>query len=190
MLFTQTMMTSGNFGSLGANVERELRAHKGKYIFQGTAFVVAGMLAAIFPAATALNLAMIVGVILLITGVFQLMLTVKSRMPSWSLISSCLSITIGTIMLWQPLPILMAFITLLAIFLTVEGTLEVLLALQFRPARNWRWMLFSGLATLGMALVLWIGFPVFGMLYLGWFIAINLVLYGLSLLMLVSRAES
>ena len=51
-------------------------------------------------------------------------------------------------------------------------------------------MLFSGIATLVMALILWIGFPVFDVLYLGWVIAINLVLYGLSLLMLVWRTEA
>jgi uncharacterized membrane protein HdeD (DUF308 family) len=111
-------------------------------------------------------------------------------MSGWSLLSSCLSLAIGVIMLWHPLPILLAFVTLLAIFMTVEGTLELLLAFQFRPVRNWSWMFFSGIATLVMAVILWIGFPVFDVLYLGWVIAINLVLYGLSLLMLVWRTES
>lgn len=190
MLFTRTMMTSGNFGSLGADIEHELHSHKSKYIFQGIVFIVAGMLAAAFPAATALNVEMIVGAILLMTGVFQLVLTFRSKMSGWSLLSSCLSIAIGVIMLWHPLPILLAFVTLLAIFMTVEGTLELLLAFQFRPVRNWSWMFFSGIATLVMAVILWIGFPVFDVLYLGWVIAINLVLYGLSLLMLVWRTES
>jgi uncharacterized membrane protein HdeD (DUF308 family) len=111
-------------------------------------------------------------------------------MHGWSLLSSCLSIAIGIIMLWQPMPVLMAFVTLLAIFMTVEGILELSLAFQFRPVRNWSWMLFSGIVTLVFAAILWIGFPVFDVLYLGWVIAINLVLYGLSLLMLVWRTES
>ncbi len=190
MLFARTMLTSGSFGSLGANIKSELHTHKSKYIFQGIVFVVAGMLAAAFPAATALNVEMIVGAILLMTGVFQLVLTLRSKMHGWSLLSSCLSIAIGVIMLWQPLPILMAFVTILAIFMTLEGVLELLLAFQFRPVRNWSWMFFSGIVTLIMAVILWIGFPVFDVLYLGWVVAINLVLYGLSLLMLVWRTES
>lgn len=190
MLFTKSMMNSGNFRSLGADIEYELHAHKGKYIFQGIVFIVAGMLAAVFPATTALNVELIVGAILLLTGVFQLVLTLKSKMHGWSLLSSCLSIAIGIIMLWQPMPVLMAFVTLLAIFMTVEGILELSLAFQFRRVRNWSWMLFSGIVTLVLAAILWIGFPVFDVLYLGWVIAINLVLYGLSLLMLVWRTAS
>lgn len=190
MLFTKTIMFSRNFGTLGVDIERELHAHKGKYIFQSIAFIVAGMLAAIFPAATALNVEMIVGAILLLTGVLQLVLTLKSKLHGWSLISSFLSIAVGIIMLWQPMPVLMAFVTLLAIFMTLEGILELSLAFQFRPIRNWSWMLFSGIVTLVLAAILWIGFPVFDVLYLGWVIAINLVLYGLSLLMLVWRTAS
>jgi len=190
MLFTRPMFSSGNFGSLSAGIERELHAHKSKYIFQGIVFIVAGMLAAIFPAATALNVEMIVGAILLMTGVFQLVLTLRSRMHGWSLLSSFLSIAIGAIMLWQPLPVLLGFVTLLAIFMTIEGLFELLLAFQFRPMRNWTWMFFSGITTLILAVILWIGLPIFDVLYLGWVIAINLVLYGLSLLMLVWRTES
>lgn len=190
MLFAKTMMKTGDFDALGARIEQELRDHKGKYIFQGMVFVMAGMLAALFPAATALNVELIVGVILLLTGVFQFVLTLKSKMHGWSLLSACLSIVMGGVMLWKPLPVLLAFVTLLAIFMTIEGVLELLLAFQFRPVRNWSWMLFSGIITLILAAILWVGFPVFDVLYLGWVIAINLVFYGLSLLTLVWRSAA
>ena len=75
-------------------------------------------------------------------------------------------------------------------FMTIEGVLELLLSFQFRPVHNWSWMLFSGVVTLVFAMVLWIGFPAFDILYLGWVIAINLVFYGLSLRMLVWRSAS
>jgi len=190
MLFTKTMITTGDFDALGARVEQELRDHKGKYIFQGIVFVMAGILAAAFPAATALNVELIIGAILLLVGVFQLILTLKSKMHWWSLLSAGLSIVIGIVMLWKPLPMLLAFVTLLAVFMTIEGVLELLLAFQFRPVRNWSWMLFSGVITLLLAVILWIGFPVFDVLYLGWVVAINLVFYGVSLLMLVWKSAS
>ena len=96
---------------------------------------------------------------------------------------------IGVFVLWQPLPVLVLFVTLLAIFMTIEGMFELLLAFQLRPVRNSNWMFFSALATLFMAIILWIGVPVFDVLYLGWIIAINLLLYGISLLMLVWKTE-
>lgn len=189
MLFTKTLATTGTITSLGENVNHELHTHKSKYIFQGVVFITAGMLAAIFPAITALNIELIVGAIILVTGIFQLFMTLKSHIHMWSMVSALLSIGIGVLILSKPLPILLAFVTLLAIFMTLEGILELALSFQFRPARNWAWMFFSGIITLVLALMLWIGFPYFDVFYLGWVIAINLILYGISLLMLVWKAS-
>ncbi|HEU5047300.1 MAG TPA: DUF308 domain-containing protein [Rickettsiales bacterium] len=188
MLFTRTAMTI-DMGSLGARLEEELRQHKGKYILQGILFILAGTLAAMIPTATALSAELLLGVIILGIGALQLMLTLRARMHWWSLLSSILSIAIGLIMIWKPLPVLLTFVTLLAIFMTLEGIFELFLAFQFRPLRNWGWMLFSGTITLLLALLLWIGFPAFDILYMGWIIAANLLLYGVSLLMLVWRVS-
>lgn len=189
MLFTKTTMTL-DMGALSARLEGELRQHKAKYIFQAMIFIIGGVLAASMPGATALSAELILGAILLITGIFQLVLTIKSKMHWWSMMSALLSICIGTFMLWKPLPVLLAFVTLLALFMTMEGMCELFLALQFRLLRNWSWMLFSAVITLVLAAILWIGFPAFDILYLGWVIAANLLLYGFSLLMLVWRIAS
>lgn len=189
MLFSNTLMSPGNFDGLGANIERELRRHKSKYVFQGIMFVIAGLLAAAFPASTAINVELIIGAILFVSGLFQFGLSIKSKMPWWALFSAGLSMGIGLILLVHPLPVLMAFITILAIFMTIEGTLEILLSFQFRPARNWNWMFISGIVTLVLAAALWVGSPLFDVLYVGWVIAINLICYGISLLMLVGAQQ-
>jgi len=86
--------------------------------------------------------------------------------------------------------VLWAIVTLIVLFLAIEGVFELLLALQFRPVRNWGWMFFPGIVALVLAFILWVGFPAFDVLYLGWIIAANLMLYGFSLLMLVWRTAS
>lgn len=189
MIFSNAMIKRGCFGSLGPAVEHELQTHKRKYIAQGVLFILAGMISAVFPASTVVSLGMIIGALLLVTGLVQLVLSLKSRTHWWSLFSALLSIAIGAVLLIQPLPMLLAFMTLLAIFLTIEGILELLLSLQFRPARNWNWMFISGVITIILAMLLWIGWPIFGFLYVGWAIAINLIFYGVSLLMLVRTAS-
>ena len=139
--------------------EQELRNHKGKYIFQGTVFMILGILAAALPAATALSVELLIGVVLLLSGIFQLILTLKSKMHWWSILSAVLSISVGIVMLWKPMAGLLAVVTLLAIFMTLEGLFQLFLAFEFRPLRNWGWMFFSGLVTLLLAVVLWLGFP-------------------------------
>jgi uncharacterized membrane protein HdeD (DUF308 family) len=181
---------STDLESLRTRFEQELRTHKSKYIFQGTLFIILGILAAALPAATALSVELMTGVVLLMSGVFQLVLTLKSKMHWWSLLSALLSITVGAIMIWKPLEGLLAIVTLLAVFMTLEGIFELLLAWQFRPVRNWSWMLFSGIVTMALAVILWLAFPAFDVLYLGWVVAINFILYGLSLMMLVWRVAA
>jgi uncharacterized membrane protein HdeD (DUF308 family) len=190
MLSGQTSLGMVDMNTLRVRFERELRTHKGKYIFQGTIFIILGILAAALPAATALSVELMVGVVLLFSGVFQLVLTIKSKMHWWSILSALFSVAVGAVMIWKPMAGLLALVTLIAIFMTIEGIFELLLAWQFRPVRNWGWMLFSGIVTLVLAVILWIGFPAFDVLYLGWVIAINLILYGLSLMMLVWRVVS
>jgi uncharacterized membrane protein HdeD (DUF308 family) len=187
MLFTKTTLTTMDFDSIGERIEQQLHDHRDKYILEGVLFIVCGILAAAMPSIMALNVALLIGVVLLVTGVLQLVLTVKAKTHWWSLLSALLSILCGLFVLWKPLAMLLAIVTLMAVFLTVEGIFEILLSYQFRMIRNWGWMFFSGLITLGLAVILWIGYPTIGVLYLGWVIAINFILYGTSLLMLVWR---
>jgi uncharacterized membrane protein HdeD (DUF308 family) len=169
MFFNKTILTNGGLGHLGERVEQHLRDHKGKYIFQGIIFIVAGVLSAMLSSVTVLHTELLVGIVLLVTGMFQLVLTLKSKMHWWSLLSAGLSIFVGLFIVWKPFPVLISIVTLLAVFMT----------------RSWNWMIFSSIVTLTMAVVLWVGYPTFDILYLGWIVAVNLILYGLSLLMLV-----
>lgn len=188
MIFCTALFRKGGFRSFRPAIEQELQAHKGKYLAQSGLFIAAGIIAAVFPTSTVVSLGMIIGALLLVTGLIRLVLSLKAKTHWWSLFSALLAIAIGAILLLQPLPMLLAFITLLAIFLTIEGILELLLALQFRPARNWHWMLVSGIITIILAIFLWIGWPILGFYYVGWALAINLIFYGVSLLMLVRAA--
>ncbi len=196
-MFAKPDLTSGidslhehDAHSLRERLEQHLRDHRGKYIFQGVAVIIAGVLSAALSGTTVLHTELLIGIVLLVTGMFQLALTLKSKMHWWSLLSAVLSIVVGALILWKPFPVLIFVVTLLAVFMVLEGVFELLLAFRFRPVRRWGWMTFSGIVTLTMAVVLWIGYPAFDVLYLGWIVAVNFVLYGLSLLMLVWRVAS
>ena len=176
--------------SLREKVEQQLRLHKGKFSLQGVFFVVSGILAATLSSATALHTELLIGAVLVATGAFQLALTLRTKMHAWSLLAACASIVAGTVILWKPFPVLFAVVTILAIVMTLEGTLELILSFRLQPGQRWNWMFFSGIAALVMAAVVWLGYPAFDVLYLSWIVAANLVLYGLALLVLVWKAAS
>ena len=120
MLVSKAAMTV-DVDALKTRFEQELRRHKGKYVFQGTVFIILGILAAILPVATTLSVELLIGAVLLLSGIFQLALSLKSNMHWWSLLSAALSITIGTVMIWKPFAGLLAIVALMVIFLMMEG---------------------------------------------------------------------
>jgi uncharacterized membrane protein HdeD (DUF308 family) len=183
-LFERSRASGNNLSEFGAIIGERVRAHKGWYVVQGIIFIIFGILAAILPAATAIGVDILVGAILLISGIFQLVASLKVKMHWWSTLSSLLSIIIGGLMLWNPFTGIVALVLLVAVFLLIEGVIEVLIALQFRPVKNWGWILFSGITALLLSAILWFGFPFLGMVFIGYMVAINLIFYGVSLLML------
>ncbi|MDE3059871.1 MAG: DUF308 domain-containing protein [Pseudomonadota bacterium] len=181
---------TGTFNDFQSRMERDVRDHRTSYALQGILFIVLGGLAAILPGAVALGVELLIGAILLVSGIVQFVLSLHARIHWWSLASAILSVAIGLFMLWEPFAGLLALITVIAIFLTAEGIFELLLAFQFRPVRRWGWMLFAGIVTLILAALLWAGWPGLGVFYIGWIVAINLILYGVALIMLAGHATT
>ena len=185
MIFAKEILAVKEGASLQERVEKYVGSHKKQFILQGIGFIVSGILSATLSGTTALHTELLIGVALLLTGIFQFVLTFTSKMHWWSFLSAGLSTSVGIVILWKPFPVFISLVTLLVVFMALEGLFEIFLALRFRQLRNWSWMIFSSVVTLTMAAVLWIGYPAFDVLYLGFFIAVNFVLYGVSLLMLV-----
>jgi len=179
-----------NVDVLKGRIEQDIRAHRGGYYFQGIVFLVFGFIAAILPGVTALTAEMFVGVLLLFTGLFQLVTSFYSRMHWWAFFSAALSIVVGGWMLWMPAEGLVALVMATALFLTIEGIFEILLAFEFRFVRQWGWMAFSGVVSLILAALLWVGMPVLSILYLGIIIAVNFIFYGISILMLAASVRN
>lgn len=166
------------------DIESAVSRHRRWYIVQAVVFMLAGILAMALPSATAIGLELLIGVLLLISGAVQGYISLRSRLHVWALVSSVASLVVGILMLFNPMAGTIALATVLAIFLLIEGIVELLLAFEFRPMRFWGWLAFSGFISLVLAALLFAGWPDTTVLFLGVVIGINLLLYGLALLFL------
>lgn len=92
-------------------------------------------------------------------------------------------------MLLFPAAGLMGLSILIGVFLLLEGSLEIVMAFAFRPSPRWGWMLIAGIVTLIMGVLVFVFFPLAGMLYMALVLAINLCAYGMSILILVSKTK-
>jgi uncharacterized membrane protein HdeD (DUF308 family) len=95
-------------------------------------------------------------------------------------------ITLGLLVAFYPLAGAATIDLILIIYFLLDGFAGVMLAFALRPMRGWGWTLFSGVASLVLALIFVGGWPFQAIWLVGLFIRISLVLDGFALLMLAS----
>src|SRR5688572_9498433 len=99
------------------DTRQQIRRRRGWYIFQGIVYIVAGISAVILPVATALAAEVLLGVLLLISGIAKVVTSIGNgkRESAWSWTSAVLAILTGGLMLWYPLTGLMALAALVTV---------------------------------------------------------------------------
>ena len=165
-------------------VRQQISQHRIWYRTQAIVFIILGLFALVMPYATALAINLILGVALLIAGAFQVYTAIKTSHKLAPGLSGLLSLIIGLLLLMFPLSGTIAVGTLIAVFLLVEGIIEVAAATSFRPFQGWLWLLFSGFLSMLLAIFVIAGWPSMTLLFYGVVIGINLILFGMSLLIL------
>jgi uncharacterized membrane protein HdeD (DUF308 family) len=178
---TATLETQ-RLSDLQQSIESNIAEHRSWYMLQGGVFILAGLLAVILPSATAIGIELLIGALLLVSGIVQAFASFRCRVHWWSLLSSLASVVVGGLMLSSPSTGTLALATIVAIFLAIEGVAELLLSFQFRPARNWVWLMLSGLTSVVLATLLFVGWPAETIVFLGIIIGVNFLLYGASII--------
>ncbi len=108
----------------------------------------AGILAIIYPVFSSAAVIVLLGWLLIISGLLQGLSLIGARhVPHFwlQLISVILALLIGFLFLRDPAQGMMTITLLLIVFFMIEGISKVVFALTIRPFPNWGWVLASGL---------------------------------------------
>jgi uncharacterized membrane protein HdeD (DUF308 family) len=154
------------------------------YLVEGVLLVVAGILAIIYPVISSAAVIVLLGWLLIASGVLQGLSLIGARQVPhfWlQLISVILAILIGFLFLRDPTQGLMTLALLLIIFFMMEGISKVVFALTIRPFPNWGWVLASGLVGILLALILWASLPVTAVWLIGVLLGVNLISIGAAI---------
>ena len=159
----------------------------------GILLVVLGLLLIAAPAAGTLAVDVLIGWFLIIGGIAQIVHAFMEQ--RWSgflleLLSGILYGAVGVLLLAYPLAGVAALTLLLAAFLAVEGIFRIVMALRVRPAQGWGWLLFGGVVTLVLAILIWMQWPSSALWVIGLLVGINLLFTGWSLCMVALAARS
>ena len=154
------------------------------YLIQGILLIAAGMLAIIYPVISSAAVVILLGWLLIISGVVQgFSLIGAGQVPHFwlQLISVILAVLIGCLFLRDPAQGMATITLLLIVFFMIEGISKVVFALTIRPFPNWGWVLASGLVGIVLALILWANLPVTALWLVGVLLGLQLISVGAAI---------
>ena len=161
-----------------AAVAKALHAHWRLFLFEGLVLLVLGLLAIVLPRIATVAIELLLGWLLLISGVIGLITTLR--------------IAAGLILLWGPLSGAITMALILTLFFLLEGIASILYALDHRRelSGRWGWMLFSGVVDLLLAGLIFLGLPGTAAWAIGLLVGINMIFGGSALIGMALRARS
>jgi uncharacterized membrane protein HdeD (DUF308 family) len=154
------------------------------YLIQSALMILAGILALIYPVLSSVAVVILLGWVLIISGVVQGISLIGARnVPHFwlQLVSVVLSIIVGVLFLRHSGEGLLTITVLLIVFLLVEGISKLIFALTIRPFPNWGWVLASGIVGILLSFYLWSSLPVTSLWLLGVLLGIQLICEGAAL---------
>ncbi|HEX4184594.1 MAG TPA: HdeD family acid-resistance protein [Stellaceae bacterium] len=170
-----------------------IHAHWKLVLAQGIVMMVLGFLAVAEPNVATIAVGIFVGWLFFIGGIFRALSVWQSRgMPgfAWSMLTALLAIVLGLILIFQPLAGVLTLTMVLIAFFILEGVTAIVLAVQHREhLRSWGWVLFSGIVDLLLAFLIWDGWPSSADWAIGLLVGINMLFFGLSLVMTALAAR-
>ena len=170
-----------------------IHSHWKLVLAQGIVMMVLGFLAVIEPNVATLAISIFVGWLFFIGGIFRALSVWRSRaIPGFarSLLTALLAIVFGLILIFRPLAGALTLTMVLIAFFILEGITAIVLAVQHREhLRSWGWVLFSGIVDLLLAYLIWAGWPSSADWAIGLLVGINMLFFGLSLVMTALTAR-
>ncbi len=158
----------------------------------GIVLVIAGILALLSPLAAGLSITIVVGVMLLAGGASQLVLVFRAGSIGEGLMMALIGVlwlVAGGYTLSQPVTALGAMTLFLAAYFIASGILEAIGAFMARPQEGWGWILFSGIISAVLGIMIWRQFPLSGAWAVGILVGVRIFMTGSALIAIGSAAK-
>lgn len=164
-----------------------IRKYSTWFMIYGIALILLGAIAIIAPGFATLAASVLLGWLLLISGVFGVVaaLWAGASAPGfwWHLLTAVLYLLAGIALLWHPVAGALTLTIILAAYLLAAGITKIVLAFRYRRAlpAAWGWVLVSALVDIALGLLIVSGLPGSSPWVLGLLIGIDLLFTGVAL---------
>ena len=153
----------------------------------GIVMIVAGFLAVLAPGPAALAATVFFGAMFFVGGVAEVAHAVATRAETgfgWKLLSGIAMIVLGALFAIFPLAGIATLALLVGGLLLAHGVCSVVLAFKRRPRRGWGWILFDGVLSIVLAILIAAGWPSSSIAIIGLLAGFSLISAGMWRIML------
>jgi uncharacterized membrane protein HdeD (DUF308 family) len=164
-----------------------IRHALGWSIVMAVLLTLAGIAAILVPIVSGIAITLIVGWFFAIAGVLHLLFASRTHTTSgilFEILLGFLYLFAGIYLLFHPLFGLVSLTFFLAWYFLLKGFVEIVHFFRLQPRHGSWWLLFDGLVSIVLALMIWRSWPSSSVWVLGTLVGISLFLTGFSRLML------
>ncbi len=172
-----------NDGQPFMNIERHRAVGRnwGWFVALGVLMVLLGIFSIALPIVATFAVTLLVGWVLIGSGVLHFVHAFRSK--GWGdtaleILGGVLYILAGLVVLALPLTGAFALTLAVSALFIVQGILRIMRANRLRPFANWGWMLFSGIVSILLGIVIWAFMPGAALWTLGIIVGIELLFSG------------
>lgn len=164
-----------------------LRKASGWSIALAVLMIVAGFIAMVEPGFSGLVITLVIGWSAVFNGFAQIIFGVRTHGGWHKLLEVLLGIiyiVAGIYLITHPGIGLVALTLVLASFLLAYGVFAVVLAFQMKPRGGWGWVLFDGIITALLGILIWVHWPLNTLWVVGTLFGISIFISGITRLMM------
>ena len=181
-------METGNAWPLGS-----LRQHWGWMLALGILMLVLGVIGLFASVALTIVSVLLFGALLVAGGIAQAI--EAFRATGWKSVALHIGIALlyivgGGIALYDPVAASLSLTIVIGAMLLATGILRAIIAIQMRPIRGWGWVLFGGIMSVLLGVLIFAEWPVSGLFAIGLFVAIELIVEGWSCILFALAAKA
>ncbi|MCB1111650.1 MAG: HdeD family acid-resistance protein [Chlamydiales bacterium] len=162
-------------------------------MFEGVVLVILGILAVAMPVYFTISFELLLGCLLVISGLVQGYRAFSIQgAPTFllSMLGALITLVVGGLMLFYPLTGVLTLTVLLAILFFVDGVFKIIQGFQMKESRNWGWLVFSGILGILIAAIVWSGWPYSAIWFIGLMVGINLIFMGWAAIILAMELKN
>ncbi|SFJ18815.1 HdeD family acid-resistance protein [Aerobium aerolatum] len=147
--------------------------------------LIGGVLALFNPFAATLAATMMAGWVFALLGIVQIFQAFQVQGWGgfiWALLFGLLSLIVGGSLIFNPLAGMISLTLLVAVLFIATGVVKIMYSFSLRPVTGWGWVLFSGLVSLVLGVMILADFPASAASILGILLGVELISNGVLFL--------